>query len=257
MHYFFYKYFVILIASVGHTIAVLDILIVQVNMSTGYMSRRNSMPFKNIIYVSPNQTDTCPLIIDQSSTITHYDNLDLLIKGFDSANTTDLIIIDVPLLFKEHKSAIFDSLDLLSTVLNCLYKCNVITPIPYVAILDDSLSVKVIETLVGLKYINGFFPASGTLEGKQLAESEIANGMCHLPDSIVKKIQPTNTKVKDEITLTPRQQEILSIIKQRGASNKVIARMLGITESTVKLHITAILKKHKVRNRTQLALFSM
>ena len=34
MRYFFYKYLVILTASAGHTIAVLDMLVVQVNKST-------------------------------------------------------------------------------------------------------------------------------------------------------------------------------------------------------------------------------
>jgi DNA-binding NarL/FixJ family response regulator len=55
--------------------------------------------------------------------------------------------------------------------------------------------------------------------------------------------------------LTPRQQQILDIVAQRGVSNKQIARMLNISESTVKLHMSGILKKFGVRNRTQLALF--
>lgn len=58
-----------------------------------------------------------------------------------------------------------------------------------------------------------------------------------------------------QVELTPRQHQIMEIVSQRGASNKVIARMLGITESTVKLHMSGILKKYGVRNRTQLALF--
>ena len=62
------------------------------------------------------------------------------------------------------------------------------------------------------------------------------------------------TEVK--ITLTPRQQQILDIIVTRGVSNKNFARMLHISESTVKLHMSSILKKFGVRNRTQLALFA-
>ena len=64
----------------------------------------------------------------------------------------------------------------------------------------------------------------------------------------------TETEVK--ITLTPRQRQILDIIVTRGVSNKNIARMLHISESTVKLHMSSILKKFGVRNRTQLALFA-
>jgi DNA-binding NarL/FixJ family response regulator len=58
------------------------------------------------------------------------------------------------------------------------------------------------------------------------------------------------------IKLTPRESQILTLIQDRGVSNKIIAKMLHITESTVKLHITHIFKKYGVKNRTQLALFS-
>ena len=59
-----------------------------------------------------------------------------------------------------------------------------------------------------------------------------------------------------KITLTPRQRQILEIVATRGISNKSIARMLHISESTVKLHMSGILKKFGLRNRTQLALFA-
>ena len=59
-----------------------------------------------------------------------------------------------------------------------------------------------------------------------------------------------------KIILTPRQRQILEIVATRGISNKSIARMLHISESTVKLHMSGILKKFGLRNRTQLALFA-
>lgn len=55
--------------------------------------------------------------------------------------------------------------------------------------------------------------------------------------------------------LTKRQTEILFWVQQ-AHSNKAIAKRLGITDSTVKLHITALLKKYNARNRQQLAAFS-
>jgi two-component system nitrate/nitrite response regulator NarL len=42
----------------------------------------------------------------------------------------------------------------------------------------------------------------------------------------------------------------------QGASNKVIARNLVITESTVKVHMKAILRKLRLRNRTQAAMWA-
>ena len=41
-----------------------------------------------------------------------------------------------------------------------------------------------------------------------------------------------------------------------GASNKVIARKLVITESTVKVHMKAILRKLRMQNRTQAAMWA-
>ena len=54
-------------------------------------------------------------------------------------------------------------------------------------------------------------------------------------------------------TLTPREQEVARAIAE-GASNKEIARGLGITERTVKLHVGAVLEKLGVRDRLQIAL---
>ena len=42
-----------------------------------------------------------------------------------------------------------------------------------------------------------------------------------------------------------------------GESNKVIARKLEIAEATVKVHVKAILRKVRVRNRTQAAMWAM
>ena len=54
-------------------------------------------------------------------------------------------------------------------------------------------------------------------------------------------------------TLTPRESQILSCLRE-GSRNKVIAFDLGISESTVKVHVRNILKKLKASNRTQVAL---
>ncbi|MFG6114723.1 LuxR C-terminal-related transcriptional regulator [Halobacillus sp. MO56] len=51
--------------------------------------------------------------------------------------------------------------------------------------------------------------------------------------------------------LTPREQEILRLIHQEY-SNKAIAKELYITEITVKKHVSSVLKKFQVKNRTQL-----
>lgn len=56
--------------------------------------------------------------------------------------------------------------------------------------------------------------------------------------------------------LTPREMEILELIC-RGASNNDIARQLGISYQTVKNHVTAVLHKLGVKDRTQAVLFAI
>jgi DNA-binding NarL/FixJ family response regulator len=55
--------------------------------------------------------------------------------------------------------------------------------------------------------------------------------------------------------LSRREMLILRMLMQ-GASNKAIARNLVITESTVKVHMKAILRKLRLQNRTQAAIWA-
>lgn len=56
--------------------------------------------------------------------------------------------------------------------------------------------------------------------------------------------------------LSPREKAILSCLVE-GNSNKSIARRIDIAEATVKVHVKAILRKIRVQNRTQAAIWGM
>lgn len=56
--------------------------------------------------------------------------------------------------------------------------------------------------------------------------------------------------------LTPRETEILCHLAE-GQSNKVIARNLGISDGTVKLHVKAILRKLGVHSRVEAAVMAV
>jgi DNA-binding NarL/FixJ family response regulator len=56
--------------------------------------------------------------------------------------------------------------------------------------------------------------------------------------------------------LTPREREVLALIG-RGMANKVIARELSLSEKTVKAHVSSILAKLGVTDRTQAALYAV
>jgi two-component system nitrate/nitrite response regulator NarL len=57
-------------------------------------------------------------------------------------------------------------------------------------------------------------------------------------------------------TLTPREREILCHLAA-GQSNKVIARDLGISDGTVKLHVKSILRKLEVHSRVEAAVIAV
>ncbi|WP_247832040.1 response regulator transcription factor [Bradyrhizobium sp. 200] len=56
--------------------------------------------------------------------------------------------------------------------------------------------------------------------------------------------------------LSPREKSILRCLIE-GNSNKCIARKIDIAEATVKVHVKAILRKIRVQNRTQAAIWGM
>jgi DNA-binding NarL/FixJ family response regulator len=57
---------------------------------------------------------------------------------------------------------------------------------------------------------------------------------------------------QESATPTPREQELITLIG-RGLQNKVIAYELNISENTVRAHISNIMRKYNLHNRTQIA----
>lgn len=94
-------------------------------------------------------------------------------------------------------------------------------------------------------------------QGNTLLQPEIANKVV----KAFKNFDESSHKKEDTImisgkyeNLTPREVEI-SILVSKGKSNKEISNTLYITEGTVKNHLTKILAKLELENRTQLAVY--
>jgi DNA-binding NarL/FixJ family response regulator len=51
--------------------------------------------------------------------------------------------------------------------------------------------------------------------------------------------------------LTPREYQVAMLLVACGSSNKEVARQLGLTEGTVKLHVHKIIQKLGVKSRTK------
>jgi DNA-binding NarL/FixJ family response regulator len=103
----------------------------------------------------------------------------------------------------------------------------------------------------------GFVPKSSTPEILiQALRLILAHGV-YLPLSALDSDEPLADAVEatanpDTIlrNLSPRQVEVLRCVI-RGDSNKLIARKLSLSESTVKQHLSAVLRTVGARNRTE------
>jgi two-component system, NarL family, nitrate/nitrite response regulator NarL len=74
--------------------------------------------------------------------------------------------------------------------------------------------------------------------------------------SMLLSLDSTPSPMNSVRGMTPREHEILQALVT-GASNKLIAIKLGITEATVKVHLKTLLRKIDVNNRTQAAIWAM
>lgn len=76
------------------------------------------------------------------------------------------------------------------------------------------------------------------------------------PSNNSKPLNGSAQSISVHFRLSAREQEILEYLT-KGASNKLIARGLNVTEATVKVHVKALLRKIQVSNRTQAAMWAI
>jgi DNA-binding NarL/FixJ family response regulator len=89
---------------------------------------------------------------------------------------------------------------------------------------------------------------------KVLDEDEIAPWLLRASERFV--ITSGDELQEAFVPLSPREMEIIRYIT-RGLSNKMIAHKLGISHQTVKNHMTSILRKLDVEDRTQAAIYAI
>lgn len=99
------------------------------------------------------------------------------------------------------------------------------------------------------------------MEGVSVMPSELVAMVNRTPSSIEGDILPVPAAVGRSVEASQAssfsEREILVLRRlMEGASNKIIARDLGIAEATVKVHVKAIFRKACLRNRTQVALWA-
>jgi len=87
------------------------------------------------------------------------------------------------------------------------------------------------------------------MSGEKVLPGSLADVLASNYDFISSKLS------NDQVDLTERERQILQCLVN-GDSNKVIARMMDITEGTVKVHLKTVMRKIAARNRTQAALWA-
>lgn len=113
------------------------------------------------------------------------------------------------------------------------------------AVISDALAVGV----------DGFIPKSADSKILIHAVSLMLQGEIFLPRSFFKSasgadVTPGDTMTSMQITLTERQTDVFTLMCE-GLSNKEIARRLDLSESTIKTHVSAILKEFDTTSRTK------
>jgi DNA-binding NarL/FixJ family response regulator len=166
---------------------------------------------------------------------------------------TRLVILDL------HMPGVND-MELLSAL------CNTHPDMP-VVVLSAAESPRVMQRAID-RGAAGFIPKSAASQVLISALQLVLAGGVYIPPAMIGKPaadSPETAGPADTAGITPRrstsvrpaftgrQIDVLALLSE-GDSNKTIARKLGLSEHTIKIHMTAIFKTLGVRNRTEAAI---
>lgn len=174
---------------------------------------------------------------------------------------------DIDLAFAHNYREIFQQLekgkqfDLLMTDLampgdkwsEAIYKIHQLQPDMPIVILSAVFDKEIVQKTIDLG-VSGYIPKTSSNAIIIGAVNLVMSGGIYIPPELLSNQlrselaeQPKKSAVPH--ILTPRQLEVIKAVAE-GKSNKQIAYELGLSEGTVKLHVTAILKLLNVNNRT-------
>jgi DNA-binding NarL/FixJ family response regulator len=122
-------------------------------------------------------------------------------------------------------------------------------PVVIVSASDDSVTIRSSMDFGA----SGFIPKRFGVETLREAIGQVMKGDVWIPTDIDVNAaaDPELAKLRDRImTLTPQQVRVLMMLSA-GLLNKQIAFELGVSEATIKAHVSAILQKLGVESRTQ------
>jgi DNA-binding NarL/FixJ family response regulator len=104
---------------------------------------------------------------------------------------------------------------------------------------------------------SGFIPKSSPISMLEKGIRAVLDGEVWVPEGINLKDDRLDSEEAEIAaalsSLTPHQFRVLMMLGE-GLLNKQIAYQLGVSEATIKAHVTAVLRKMHVNNRTQAVL---
>jgi len=205
------------------------------------------------------KTEFTPELLDSAAELTD-SKIDICVDWAKLANAianndydTKLLLVHISLLDKPGTTLneVIDSLNLIASMIGNGIKLST-------GIVIDKPCSHTMITALKKSQVNGIVPSHLTYGFDKCFET--INALLRGEQAwnslyIEPRVKATVRHPADYgIRLTSRQHDIMTLVSNRGLSNKKIAQVLNISESTVKVHISAILKAYGVRNRTQLAL---
>lgn len=105
------------------------------------------------------------------------------------------------------------------------------------------------DVVLPLEKLSGAIDA--VLHGEVWIERHVISGLI---DELVQVPELTQSQRVAVESLSPKELEVAKLVSH-GATNKMIAKNLDITERTVKAHLTAIFHKMDIQDRLSLAIF--
>jgi DNA-binding NarL/FixJ family response regulator len=106
---------------------------------------------------------------------------------------------------------------------------------------------------------SGFISKASSVTELLAALRLVLRGEISVPSNMIAEVARSESSRKDggilekRFGVTPAQARVLDLLAQ-GRGNRAIAELLGVTEGTVKIHVSAILKSMGLRNRAEVAL---
>lgn len=171
--------------------------------------------------------------LDDNVVFLEANNFDDAVQHLKSNADIDLLLLDLKMPLKDG----FSLLDF----------CRKNYPLISVVVLSASKNIDDVERAINAGAV-GFIPKDTPSKVMLNALQLVMMGEIYIPRAISQQVDSDDKEASDG--LTPRQREVTSMI-MKGFTNKKIALEMGITEATIKMHVTSIFKKLRVNNRTE------